>query len=96
MSSDGTSTFSGLADFNDISETGLNPGITISATYAADVNNPGRITAALVPVGPLEIPDTLTLYQANSSLLLNVGVASGEDFITISLGVLEQQAAQSQ
>jgi len=96
VNSDGTSTFTGLADLNDISESGLDPGITISATYAADVNNPGRITAALVPVGPLEIPDTLTLYQANSSLLLNVGVASGEDFITISLGVLEQQAAQSQ
>jgi hypothetical protein len=96
VSSDGTSTFSGLADFNDISETGLNPGITISATYAADVANPGRITAVLVPLGTLDIPDTLTLYQANSSLLLNVGVASGEDFITISLGVLEQQQEQSQ
>ncbi len=96
VSSDGTSTFTGLADFNDISESGLDPGVTISATYAADVDNPGRITAALTPVGPLEIPDTLTLYQANSSLLLNVGVATGEDFITISLGVLEQQQAQSQ
>jgi hypothetical protein len=95
VSSDGTSTFTGLADLNDISETGLNPGITISATYGADEANPGRITAS-VTLGELDIPDTVTLYQANSSLLLNVGVSSGEDFITIALGVLEQQQAQSQ
>jgi hypothetical protein len=36
VNSDGTSTFTGLADFNDILETGLNPGITVAATYAAD------------------------------------------------------------
>jgi len=90
VSSDGTSTFSGLADLNDILETGLNPGIAVSATYAADEANPGRITAT-VTLGELEIPDTETIYQASSSLLLHVDVASGEDFITIGLGVLEQQ-----
>jgi hypothetical protein len=93
VNSDGTSTFSGLADLNDILESGLNPGIAVSATYAADEANPGRLTAT-VTLGELEIPDTETIYQASSSLLLHVDVASGEDFVTIGLGVLEQQQQQ--
>jgi hypothetical protein len=90
VNSDGTSTFTGLADLNDILESGLNPGIAFAATYAADEANPGRITAT-VTLGELEIPDTETIYQASSSLLLHVDVASGEGFVTIGLGVLEQQ-----
>jgi hypothetical protein len=90
VNSDGTSTFSGLVDFNDILETGLNPGVAVAATYSPDEANPGRITAAVTLTG-LEIPDTLTMYQASSSLLLHVDVAAGEGFITLGLGVLEQQ-----
>ncbi len=47
VNSDGTSTFSGLADFNDVLNTGLNPDISLAATYAADGVNAGRITAVV-------------------------------------------------
>ena len=91
VNSDGTSTFTGLADFNDFLNSGLNPGITVSATYLADEANPGRITA-LVTLADAEVPDNVTLYQASSSLLLHVDVDStGEGLGTIGLGVLEQQ-----
>lgn len=43
--SDGSSTLTGLADFNDLFNTGLNPGITVDATFAADALNPGRLTS---------------------------------------------------
>ena len=91
VNSDGTSTFTGLADFNDVLNTGLNPDITVSATYLADEANPGRITA-LVTLAGAEVPDNVTLYQASSSLLLHVDVdSSGNGLGTVGLGVLEQQ-----
>ena len=91
VNSDGTSTFTGSADFNDILNTGLNPDITITATYADDEANPGRI-AALVTLAGAEVPNTITLYQASSGLLLHVDVDSSADEIgTVGLGVLEQQ-----
>ena len=91
VNSDGTSTFTGLADFNDLLETGLNPGITVSATYAADGANPGR-TTAMVTLAGAEVPNNVTLYQASSSLLLHVDVDStGDGLGTVGLGVLEQQ-----
>ncbi len=90
VNSDGTSTFTGLADVNDILGTGLNPGITVAATYSADEANPGRINA-VITLGELELPDTVTMYQASSSLLLHVDVTSQEGFVAVGLGVLEQQ-----
>jgi len=91
VSSDGTSTFTGSADFNDLENTGLNPDITVSATYLADGANPGRITA-LVTLAGSEVPDNVTLYQASSSLLLHVDVDSPSNAAGIvGLGVLEQQ-----
>ena len=95
VNSDGTSTFTGLVDVNDILATGLNPGVALSATYAADVANPGRLTAS-VTLGTLDIPAAETMYQASSSLLLHVDVFSTEGAATIGLGVLERQQAQSQ
>ena len=91
VNSDGTSTFTGLADFNDVLNTGLNPGITVSATYLADEANPGRVTA-VVTLGGRGSPDNVTLYQASSALLLHVDVDStGNGLGTVGLGVLEQQ-----
>jgi hypothetical protein len=90
VNSDGTSTFTGLADFNDILNSGLNQGITVSATYLADEANPGRITA-LVTLADA-VPNNITLYQTSSSLLLHVDVDStGKGLATVGLGVLEQQ-----
>jgi hypothetical protein len=91
VNSDGTSTFTGLADFNDVLNTGLNPGISVAATYLADDANPGRITA-LVTLADAEVPNNVTLYQASSSLLLHVDVDStGDGLGTVGLGVLEQK-----
>ena len=82
--------FTGLADFNDVLNTGLNPGISVAATYLADEANPGRITA-LVTLADA-VPNNVTLYQASSSLLLHVDVDStGNGLGTVGLGVLEQQ-----
>ncbi len=90
VNSDGTSTFTGLADYNDILNTGLNPGITVSATYLADGANPGRTTSVVTLAG--SIVDHVTLYQASSSLLLHVDVDSTAEALgTVGLGVLEQQ-----
>jgi hypothetical protein len=90
VNSDGTSTFSGLADFNDLLNTGLNPGITVSATYLADEANPGRTTAVVTLAG--DIVDNITIYQASSSLLLHVDEDStGNRLGTVAFGVLEQQ-----
>ena len=91
VNSDGTSTFTGLADYNDVLNTGLNPGITVAATYLADEANPGRITA-LVTLADAEVPLNITIYQASNSLLLHVDVDSPDDGLaTVGLGVLEQQ-----
>jgi len=91
VTSDGSSTFSGLADYNDLVNTGLNPGIAISATYTADVANPGRATAELTLAG-VTAPSNITIYQASSALLLHVDVDSSANGLgIIALGVLEQQ-----
>ena len=86
VNSDGTSTFSGLADYNDLLNTGLNPGITVAGTYTPDGANPGRTTAQVTLAGAL-VPNNITIYQASSNLLLHVDV----DADTEGLGVLEQQ-----
>ena len=49
--SDGSSAFSGLADFNDLFNTELNPGVTVSGTITADSANPGRSTVVLTVNG---------------------------------------------
>ena len=89
--SDGSSTLTGLADYNDLLETGLNPGITVAATFAADTTNPGRATAQ-VTLNGATTPLNVTFYQASSDLLLHVDVDSSATGIgTIGFGVLEQQ-----
>ncbi len=89
--SDGTSSFSGLADFNDVTLTGLHPGVTLSGTFAADSANPGRSTAQLTVNGGAT-PHNLTLYQASSALIVHVDMSNSAAFIgTVALGVFEQQ-----
>jgi hypothetical protein len=89
--SDGTSSFSGLADFNDVTLTGLHPGVTLSGTFAADTANPGRSTAQLTVNGGAT-PHNLTLYQASSALIVHVDMSNSAAFIgTVALGVFEQQ-----
>ena len=89
--SDGTSSFSGLADLNDVTLTGLHPGVAISGTFAPDSANPGRSTAQLTVNGSAT-PHDLTLYQASSALILHVDVDnSAEGIGTVALGVFEQQ-----
>ena len=90
VNSDGTSTFTGMADFNDILNTGLNPDIIVTATYIADEANPGR-TTAIVTLADDSVHN-ITIYQASSALLLHVDVDSiSEALGTIGFGVLEQQ-----
>ncbi len=89
--SDGTSTFAGLGDFNDVNLTGQTAGVTLAGTFATDSANPGRATAQLTVNGS-STPNSLTAYQASSALVLHVDVDSSANGIgTIGLGVLEQQ-----
>jgi hypothetical protein len=92
VTSDGTSKFAGLADFNQVSYS-QTAGVTVSATYAADGANPGRSTA-MVTIGAAA-PSPITAYQASSALLLHVDTDTStngvDDFGTIGLGVLEKQ-----
>jgi len=88
--SNGTSTFAGLVDYN-VLTVAQTPGATISGTYAADAANPGRSTAQVTINGETP-PGNITLYQASSSLLLDVDVdspATGEG--NVALGLAEHQ-----
>jgi len=91
--SNGVSTVTGLVDFNDMDNTGLNANVTLTGTYAADGANPGRATAQIsVNKGQVPTPENITTYQASSALLFHVDVDSSSDGVgTIALGVLEKQ-----
>jgi hypothetical protein len=93
VSSDGTSKFSGLADYNEIG-IAQTPAVTVTGTYTADANNAGRTTSTLT-VNGAATPNNITIYQASSSLLLHVDTDTTtngvEDLGTIGLGVFEQQ-----
>ncbi len=93
VASNGTSTFVGLADYNELN-TAQTPGVTVTGTYTADAANAGRSTATLT-VNDAATPNHITIYQASSSLLLHVDVDSttvnGTQIATIGLGVFEQQ-----
>jgi hypothetical protein len=93
VASDGTSKFSGLADYNELA-TAQTPAVTVTGTYAADATNTGRSTATLT-VNSAANPNHITIYQASSSLLLHVDVDSttvnNTQIATIGLGVFEQQ-----
>lgn len=94
VTSDGTSKFAGLADYNQINFSSEAAGVTVSGTYTADASNAGRSTATLTIAGAAT-PNNITIYQASSSLLIHVDVdtthVSTTDFGTIGLGVFEQQ-----
>jgi hypothetical protein len=90
VTSDGTSKFAGLADYNELN-VAQTPAVTISATYAADPANTGRITSQ-VTINGAATPNHVTIYQASSSLLLHVDVdSSAAGLGNVELGVLEQQ-----
>jgi hypothetical protein len=89
--SDGSSAFSGLADYNDFFNTGLNPGITFTGTITADATNAGRATVVSTINGSAT-PNNLTVYQASSSLGVFVDVDSSASGIgTVASGVIEAQ-----
>jgi hypothetical protein len=90
VTSDGTSKVAGLADYNE-GEIALNPGVTLAGTYTADATNPGRSTMQLT-INGAATPNNLTLYQASSSLVLQIDVDSPSDgFGNIGFGYYEQQ-----
>lgn len=94
--SDGTSSFTGLADYNDLFNTGLNPGISFTGTITADSANPGRSTVVSTINGSTT-PAALTVYQASSSLGLFIDTDTSIDpntsdpIGTIALGAIETQ-----
>ncbi|MGA8073166.1 MAG: hypothetical protein WB995_06785 [Candidatus Acidiferrales bacterium] len=71
--SDGTSTITGNGDFNFVGGTSVTE--PLAGTFAADPDNPGRITAAYVfdPTGELDV----VMYQITSSQLVVVGALPG-------------------
>jgi hypothetical protein len=90
VTSDGTSKVAGLADYNEL-EIGLTPGVTLAGTYTADATNAGRSTMQLT-INGAATPNNLTLYQASSSLVLQIDVDSPSPAVgTIGFGVYEQQ-----
>ena len=90
--SDGTSTYAGLADYNDVGDDAAQAAaVTITGTFAADSANPGRSTGT-VTVNGSATANTLTFYQASSALVLHVDVDSSANTVgTIGFGVGEQQ-----
>jgi len=88
--SDGTSKVTGLADYNELN-IAQNAAVTVTGSYAKDGSNAGRATAQ-VTINGAAAPNNLTVYQASSTLLLQVDVDSPSSGLgTIGLGVLEQQ-----
>jgi len=88
--SDGTSKVTGLADYNKLN-IAQNAAVTVTGSYAKDGSNAGRATAQ-VTINGAATANNLTVYQASSSLLLQVDVDSPSAGLgTIGLGVLEQQ-----
>jgi hypothetical protein len=89
--SDGTSQFSGLADYNDLFNTGLNPAVSFSGTITPDSANPGRATVVSTLNGSAT-PNNLTVYQASSSLGLFVETDTSASGVgTVSSGAIEAQ-----
>lgn len=86
LNSDGTSSLTGTADFNDLFNTGQNSGVSVAGTFAGDGSHPGRSTAQLTVNGSTTA-DSLTVYQAGSNLLLHVDMT---DTNTIAIGVVEK------
>jgi hypothetical protein len=91
--SDGTSTLTGKADYNDLGNTGLNPGDTITATFTPDSVNAGRSTAQLRVTGTSGTTiENITLYQASDGLLLHVDMDSpAVQLGNSAVGVFEKQ-----
>jgi hypothetical protein len=88
--SDGVSMLTGTVDQNDIFNTGLNPSVSFSATYAVDTTNPGRSTSTVIINGGTA--DNVSSYTASSSLVVDVNMDStAVAFGVVGLGTLQQQ-----
>jgi hypothetical protein len=91
--SDGSSTLAGNADFNDLGNTGLNPGVTVTGTFKADTGNAGRSTAQLTITGMFgTTTENITLYQATDGLVFHVDMDSpSANNGNTAVGVFEKQ-----
>jgi hypothetical protein len=91
--SDGTSTLTGLADYNDLGNTGQNAGVTVAGTLTPDPANAGRSTAQLSITGTAgTTTENITLYQATDGLLFHVDMDStGVGIGNTAVGVFEKQ-----
>jgi hypothetical protein len=91
--SDGTSTLQGNADFNDLNNTGLNPGVPVIGAFTPDAVNAGRSTAQISINGSGGVTtENITLYQASDGLLFHVDTdspSSGNG--NTAVGVFEKQ-----
>ncbi len=86
VNSNGTSTLTGTADFNDPFNTGQNSGVSVTGTFAADGSHPGRNTAQVTINGGAN-PDSITIYQGSGNLLVHVDTT---DPNTIAIGAIEK------
>jgi hypothetical protein len=88
--SDGSANLDGTVDYNDLFNTGLNPGDTLAVAWTADTSNPGRYTSQATLGSNAAIP--VTFYQASSSLLFHVDMSSPANLSgTVGFGVTEEQ-----
>lgn len=92
IKSNGSSTLTGTADFNDLPDAALSGDQAVSGTFATDPANPGRSTAQ-VNLDGSATPDNVTLYQANDDLLLHVDTDwdTTNNVGVVATGVLEKQ-----
>lgn len=93
--SDVASNLTGTADLNDLINLGQTSG-TVTATFTPDQSNPGRSTAKVNLTVGSTFPENVTIYQANSGLLLHVDTDwnPSTNVGTVAFGVLEQQQQQ--
>ncbi|MGC1684476.1 MAG: hypothetical protein WA734_02540 [Candidatus Acidiferrales bacterium] len=90
--SGGVSMLTGTVDYNDLFNTGLNPGVTFNATYTPDTTNPGRATSTVTIGTATPVVFNVTSYTASSSLVVDVNTdSSASGAGTVGLGTLQQQ-----
>jgi hypothetical protein len=97
--SDGSSKLTGMADYNDVNDTGLNPNVAVNGTYAADMANSGRSTAAVTFTGQTTpnyiTTNHITVYQASTNLLFHIdtdeSISGGLVQGIVTSGVAEKQ-----
>jgi len=84
--SDGSSSFSGAGDENQLFVAGQLPGVSLTGTLAADGTNPGRYTGTL-DINGVITPSGIVFYQVSSGDAVHIQV----DPIVVGVGTSEQQ-----